>query len=305
MARLLIHIGYHKTGTTWLQKRLFAREDLGFRRLSLSKKRSDFVRVHDFDFDPEVYRREFEPQLARCAAEGRVAVISHERLSGNPHSGGFDSRTLADRLAQVFPDARIFVVIREQRAMILSAYAQYVRAGGLCSLRGYLAPPRDHRLPMFRLDHFRYDRLIAHYQKRFGREHVLVLSYERFRADPAGFVEDLCRFAGVTPPASLSTGRVENRSLGPVALGMQRWLNPFVVRDSLNANSPWAIPALRGPTRLLVRGIDRVSPAAWNARVRRRWEARVDAVTAGRYEVSNRATESLTGLDLTALGYAT
>ena len=57
-------------------------------------------------------------------------MVSFPRLSGHPYSGGYDSRMIADRVAEVFPEARILIVIREQRSMIVSTYKQYVNAGG-------------------------------------------------------------------------------------------------------------------------------------------------------------------------------
>jgi hypothetical protein len=301
----VVHVGYHKSGTTWLQEQLFRHEARGFAWLSLSAKRTDFVWADDFEFDPAAYRAQFAPGLARAEERGLVPIVSSERLSGNPHSGGYDSRTLADRLHAVLPDARILIVIREQRSMILSGYGQYVRAGGACSLRDYLRGPRDHRLPAFRLAHFRYDGLIRHYQGRFGRERVLVEAYERFRSEPAAYVKRICEFCGVGVPAELPFGRAMNRGLGPIALSLQRRLNPFVVRDSLNGNSPLAIPGLRGPTRALLRGLDRATPEAWNERLRVRWRRLVAEAAAGQFEASNRRTAELSSLDLAALGYAT
>ena len=127
-------------------------------------------------------------------------------------------------------------------------------------------------MPWFRLAHFRYDGLIRHYQDRFGRERVLVEAYERFRDDPAAYVKRVCEFCGVASDAPLPFERALNPALGPVALSLQRRLNPFVVRDSLNGNSPLAIPGLRGPTRALLRGLDRITPAnqktlSWRPRI--------------------------------------
>jgi hypothetical protein len=299
----IVHIGYHKTGTSWLQKRLF-RADLGFDLVSLSKKRSDFAWVHDFDFEPERYRREFVPGIEASWRQGRVPVISQERLSGNPHSGGFDSRTLADRLHAVFPHARVLIVVREQRAMILSAYSQYVKAGGAVSLRDYLFGKRDHRRPEFSFDHFRYDRLVEHYQSRFGRERVLVQTYERFRESPREYVSSILDFCGAKLEEELTFSRVENPSLGPVALGLQRWLNPFVVRNSLNGSSPLALPRLRPPVRALMRGLDWLTPDSWNERLRQRWRRRIAEACSGRYEASNRNLAAQTGLDLAGYGYS-
>jgi hypothetical protein len=88
------------------------------------------VRARPFDFDAATVRSEFEPMLADAEREGLLPIVSFPRLSGHPYSGGYDSRPIADRIAQVFPEARILIVIREQRSTIVSTYKQYVHAGG-------------------------------------------------------------------------------------------------------------------------------------------------------------------------------
>ena len=99
-----------------------------------------------------------------------MPVLSHERLSGYPHSGGFDSRAIAERLATVLPGARILIVVREQRSMIHSNYHQYVRDGGACPLHRYLQPPQPsmRRMPGFAAEFFAYDRLVETYRSHFG-----------------------------------------------------------------------------------------------------------------------------------------
>lgn len=303
MTEPVIHIGYHKTGTTWLQRRLFASAELGYRRIRLTQDGVDLYRVHDFDFDAARCRADMAAKIERCEREGVIPVISMMRLSGNPHSGGYDSRSLADRIAEVFPNARVLVVIREQRSMILSTYAQYVKMGGPCSLSTYLLAPDDSRRPGFRFEQFRYDRLVAHYQRRFGKERLLVETYERFRDAPQPFAERVAAFAGGKAPPPEAEEEVLNRSLGPLALSLLRWLNPFVNPDSLNGWSPYASLWLNKPARLLVDGVDRLTPERAKAAIQRRWRERIAAETEGRYEESNRRTAELTGLDLARLGY--
>ncbi|MEN8159774.1 MAG: sulfotransferase [Myxococcota bacterium] len=303
MTEPVIHIGYHKTGTTWLQRRLFARKDLGYRRIRLQQDGVELYHVHDFDFDPGHCRAQLTDELEACAREGAIPVVSMERLSGNPHSGGYDSRTLADRILAVFPDARVLIGIREQRSMILSCYGQYVKAGGPCSLRRYLHAPQDGRRPGFRFEHLQYDRLIAHYQSALGRERVHVACYERFRDEPDGWLQDVAAFCGGKAPTPEAEAVVLNPSLGPVALSVLRWLDPFVHPDSLNGWSPYAIPWLQRPARALASGIDRIAPGALQDAIRRRWQRIIVTDTAGRYEASNRRTAELTGLDLGRWGY--
>jgi hypothetical protein len=299
----VIHIGYHKTGTTWLQRQMFASAELGYRRIRFTQDDLDLYRIHDFDFDAARCRAEMQHKLERCEREGLIPVISMMRLSGNPHAGGYDSRTLADRIAAVFPGARVLIVIREQRSMILSTYAQYVKMGGPCSLRSYLLTPDDSRRPGFRFEQFRYDRLVAHYQRLFGNERALVQAYERFREEPQPFAETVAAFCGGKAPPPEAEAAVLNRSLGPLALSLLRWLNPFVNADSLNGWSPYASKWLSKPARLLVDGVDRATPRSVKDGITARWRELIESETAGRYEESNQRTAALTGLPLARWGY--
>ena len=303
MADPILHIGYHKTGTSWLQKRFFANEALGYRRIRLRQDGVALPAVHDLDFDPARCREQAAPELERCERSGQIAVVSSERLSGNPHSGGYDSAVLADRLHQLFPGARVLVVIREQRSMILSSWAQYVKVGGACSLRGYLREPSGTRRPGFRMDHFRYDRLIGRYRRLFGSGQVRVELYERLRDDPEGFCESVASFCGgKAPPVAVAAVPV-SRALGPVALTILRWLNPFVNPDSVNGWSPYARRTFRKPARSLARAVDALVPGRWKQHVARRWCDIVETECGDFYAASNRRTAELAGFDLARYGY--
>ena len=79
--------------------------------------------------------------MQRLVDEGLSPVVSFERFSGNPFSGGYDSKEIADRLVRVFPDARVLVIVREQRSMIVSTYKKYVREGGALPPSKFMRPP--------------------------------------------------------------------------------------------------------------------------------------------------------------------
>jgi hypothetical protein len=301
----VIHVGYYKTGTNWLQRKMFTNAELGYRRIHLQQDGFHLDHLHDFDFDAPRCRAQMEKVIEECDRAGVIPVVSRPRLVGNPHAGSYDSRTLADRIAAVFPRARVLVVIREQRSMILSTYAQYVKAGGPCSLRAYLESPDDQRRPGFRFEQFRYDRLIAHYQHRFGRERVLVQAYEQLREAPDAFADAVAAFCGGKAPPPAAGSAVMNRGQGALGLSLLRWLNPLLKADSLNGWSPYAVHALHKPIRGLVMGIDSVTPRALKDGISRRWRDRIEAETLGRYEESNRATAALTGIDLARFGYRT
>jgi hypothetical protein len=133
---LLIHIGYPKTGSTWLQRSVFRNPKRGFFLSSRHKVRKFLIAPHAFDFEVQSCCQQFLPDLQQAEEKGLTPVLSQELLAGNAHTGGYDSGTNANRLAQVFPEAKILVVIREQKRMIISTYKQYVKGGGMLRWRG-------------------------------------------------------------------------------------------------------------------------------------------------------------------------
>jgi len=316
MRRPLIHIGYHKTATSWLQLHLFGRRDRGFAPLApgdglAPPKAAKFLSRY-FIYDEENkllspfrsrsdeirdFLAGFEPP-ERC-----VPVISAENLSGNPHSGGFNAKIIAERLAKSLPDARIFIVIREQTTMILSVYFQYLRKGGTSSLRSYMSQEFDGRLPGFAPGNFEYHRLIEHYHGLFGRENVLVLPYEIFRDDGPGFVSELADFAEAEIDCDLEYGLVANPGRPRLIEYRTRLLNSLTHRSSLNSYSRWANVRARKPTQLLRQTLEKVLPAAAERRFVAGIRDEIKAATNQRYCESNARTAELIGRDLGALGY--
>ena len=65
-------------------------------------------------------------EVIRQTTRGRTGtpVLSDKRLSGNPHSGGFDAARIAGSPHEHFPGVNILVVIREKRSLTLSCYYQ-------------------------------------------------------------------------------------------------------------------------------------------------------------------------------------
>ena len=119
--RPLIHVGYHKTGSTWLQKRVFADDAAGF-CVPWAAGREEAVRAfihpNPFHFAPAKAREAFEAGLEKARERSLVPVISHEGLSGDPMAGKYYGREVAERISRTFPDARILICIREQKATL-------------------------------------------------------------------------------------------------------------------------------------------------------------------------------------------
>ena len=299
----LVHIGLHRTGTTWLQQGLFT-EAAGVFHPVLSMERTIdlLVRPHDLAWDPAPARKAIEEGLAAAARAGRLPVLSCEELSGNPHAGAWNARILADRLHAVLPEARVLIVVRRQEELVLSNHRQYLARGGVGSLKRYLHPdPRWFRVPRFRFETFEFDRLVACHRERFGADHVQVRCHEAI-GDPVEFAREIVRLAGGDPAdlevAALPRDRV-NAAPSALLSAILRRTNRLCRRDDVNPHAPWHLWRLhRG-----LQALDRVVLRRLSSGLDRRERRFVAEACRGRYAESNARLASMTGLDLAGSGY--
>lgn len=303
--RLLLHIGYHKTGTTWLQRVFFCNDES---RFVLPWKRFDLnewvVAPNGLVFDADALRPSFDAGFEEAERDERIPVISNERFSGNPHSAGWDSRHLADRLRALFPEARVLIMIREQQSMIRSIYYQYVREGGPLSLERYLEPPKagGYRVPLFDFEYYAYHRLIGYYQNLYGPDRVLVLPYEMMRASLDDLTREICAFAGARVPSHLEK-EWRNVGLSAPSVALKRRLNLLFVRDRVNPGAPLSFSRANSLLLRGAAGLDGLLPASIREPLEEKVRVHIEAAVGDRYRESNRRTAELTGLDLGAYGY--
>lgn len=295
----LLHIGYHKTGTTWLQH-IFFPKNPDFALFAQSDLYHHFVKPNALDFHPERTKDFFQRKSEDARADEKIPVLSFERLSGSPFSGGRDSKEIADRLSRVFPQAKVLIVIREQIDAIASCYKQYVIAGGPASLKRFLSPPALGAYSWFDPKHFRYEPLIRYYLSLYGADNVKVMFYEKFKADNVQFCNDILAYVGSDTRFELNKPAPPiHQSLSDISIKLYSILNRFV----LSPNNPW--PVLNLPILLrigwpLLQKFDRVgADKIWKGRIRNKVKKRY----AGMFAEYNRKLEELLNLDLRALGY--
>jgi hypothetical protein len=300
---VLLHVGLHKTGTTWLAERLFERPgNPDFVATSdRSLLYSLFINPDQDAFDPAAVRARLRPLAERAAAEGRVVALLGETLAGRPFHARYRREIHAERLRRCFPQARILLTIREQDAIIRSMYGQFVRFGYTDPLAGFLARPPAEAGFTGILDYgfYDYDRLHRLYAGLFGAGQVTLLPFEKILRDPAGAVADLSRLLGrpLAPVPSAEARERVNPGWSSLAYAAARQANRFRQRDT-----PWLD---RGPVNPNVIGywVDRLTPRALRERGAQRDRALIRAAVGDRYAASNRAVSDRLGLGLDALGY--
>jgi hypothetical protein len=189
----VFHIGYHKTASTWLQGQVFprleGRSSLHGHRLTDEALRN-LARADDADFLPRTIAALRDEFLER---EQQPLLFSYEGLSGRLWRADRSGFRAIDRIATIEPDARIFVVVREQRTMLRSIYFQYVYEGGTLDAPSFCADPSGPGW-VFAPEHLCYDRLVAHAIERFGADRVCALPYELLPTRPQVFLDELCEF---------------------------------------------------------------------------------------------------------------
>lgn len=230
MTNIIIHIGYHKTGTSYIQKNIFESFD-------------KFIRIKQRDiFDALIYPDPFEyddanginfvqPYIAQADKENKILVLSNERLSGDPHNGGADSKEIANRLHKLPGNKKIIIGIREQKDFAYSSYSQYIKAVGSVSLDDYLEPKTKKNKYLFHKDFLKYEKLITYYIGLFGKENVLILPYEKLKHFPSTFNKSILDFIGIDLDIKkISTGKI-NSGYKPIITTLKRYFNPFVLPE--------------------------------------------------------------------------
>ncbi|MFC0019672.1 hypothetical protein [Roseibacillus persicicus] len=292
----LIHIGHTKTGSTFLQRCCFSQKPF-FNIL-------DYGDISKLIIAPEL--RSFDHNAVKEAmslpdeSNQMIPIVSHECLLGNPVSGGFDEEVLAQRLKEIFPEAKILIVFREQYSHFASFYPEYLKHGGCESFVRFLNPPNHERMPYFSPSFFEYDLQVQRYQEIYGERNVLALPYEILKNDFDDFLKRLATFCGREIVINFSDERVNvNPSL--TRLGLLRFLNRFR-RTNL---APAPLLNVKGSQQLitLLKFFDLVEPkslARWAFRKRARRAA--DDLD-GYFSESNRRLSEIVGIELGELGY--
>lgn len=218
--RHLVHIGYPKTGSKYLQRWFLAHPEIRFAPWGIA----GFGDAH-----------ELMAEAARGDPRPAWYVTSHEALAmplpeyrdlgadgGGPRLPTRRAQKAAcSMLASVFPGAAILLVTRGFESIAGSLYDELVLGGvdyGFDAFREALAA-----LAAGDEDPFHYDRLIADYEAGFGADRLIVLPYELLRDRPRDFLGEIERRLGLSrqdgPPERIRP------TPGPERIELYRRLN--------------------------------------------------------------------------------
>ncbi len=190
----LIHIGYAKAGSTFLQEWFAAHPELAYVKGGFGGFSSiwDVARQGARLQRRVVYRVTSSEQLSVPSA--RAGIPGHR---GDNWGFTAEAQTaVCSTLAGLFPNARILLVTRGFRSVSLSGYSQYVRRGGSRDLESLMrdAVPDDLL--------WNYDRVVGLYETAFGGR-LIAMPYELLRDDPERFIAELQNELGLSEPGPI------------------------------------------------------------------------------------------------------
>jgi hypothetical protein len=303
----IIHIGYPKTASTWFQKAFYPHLKSP-RYIGRDAIKAALADWNALDFDPAALREKLG------LGEDERGLISEEGLCGYLHNGGVGgmvSMVFAQQLKAAYPDARIVIFIRSQPAMLVAAYAQYVRSGGTRSARRYFFPKdyligpnaATYKQPRFDIDFFRYSRLIELYERLFGPANVRVFLYEEFATGGPDFLRRYAKDLNleVDWEAVSIDRRHSSYSLG--LMQAARAMNLLTARSVSDKASLLHVPGWYEARRVLLEGINRSGLAGRSPSLERLVGKRTARWLAEYYVDDNRALAKARKLPLAEFGY--
>lgn len=225
MAKLFLHIGTHKTGTTAIQSSLRAhrkelrREGIGLlRRLPGSRR----IMLAD-EIDPDLIAHNRQALRSGIRASSRRIeryILSYEGFSGDPYRGYTNVSAVAETLSRITEgfDTTIIVYLRRQDEFVESFYTQSIHEGGSRSFEEFLSA-----LPSTAYD---WTELLEPYDRLFSLESLRVRRYSYGRtAGPADVINDFGRLVGSEYLRTLRTADRVNPSYSRDALEFARHCN--------------------------------------------------------------------------------
>ena len=201
---IVVHPGYSKTATTWMQDEVFAK--LG-PEIYLGKYTGYFPRwIIEINYmDDAFYDRSIDrlrDNVRKHTKDKPISILSSEAFTnlGVVHSQ-------AKRLREIFGLVKVILVLRNPISWIISNYKYCVQYENFYKrLEEYLdfgekrTPFALEKRPPFYLPDYFYDETVETYYKLFGKERVLLLRYEDLKDNPREFGQKMEEFVCLPLP---------------------------------------------------------------------------------------------------------
>jgi hypothetical protein len=229
MSKHLLHTGFAKSGSSFLQKWFdnnplfcFSPQSFGGFRDDLHMAEELFDREHvNFSYyvtSSEVLGSGFKvPYKCPLYAFTMMKNANNEQAQINA----------CKFLSEAYPNAKILIVTRGFESIIRSLYSEYIKCGGKLKFKCFL---NDYTPLLTKwLD---YDVNLKLYMDAFGESNVIVLPFELLQSNPTQFIKLVEKRLDI-PHVDCSLG-IENPSLTKIKLYGYSCFSRFIISPTAN-----------------------------------------------------------------------
>lgn len=185
----MIHVGMHKTGTTFLQWNVYPFLDVNYLWHFFYK--SPFNDI--LNLNKEIDYKKVKEKLSKVLSEDKINIISEENIYTYQFTKEDDRFKRLERIKKVFPKAKIIFGSRKAEDSLISWYVEYVAVGGVLDYQGFL----DRYMNLDKLDFEPYVKKLHDF---YGKKNVFVYSMSELRKNQDQVVKNICDFIGVETP---------------------------------------------------------------------------------------------------------
>lgn len=229
MRTIYLHVGYHKTATTFLQQSIYPKlKNVNYIKQKHIIKQLTRLRLKKLsDLKIENLRDYFNSFNNR-----QPMLISYEGLSGSPFAPEKvkTQTSILKDLRRIFPasdyDVYVIVGIRAQMDLLTSLYVQHVHQGGVMDPKHYLRYCKRNGS----INNYFYPAYLQQIEKMFGPDHLYLMVYEAFKKHQTAELQRLLNFMGEDEIPSYGGSndmRKANKSYGTMQVATARRLNRF------------------------------------------------------------------------------
>ncbi len=209
--KLILHAGYPKAGSTWLQAAFFPNltriKHFGESQFEY-RTTEDLIRDHygfplaSSQFYNYICQDEYDEMTAMEMLKNIIGDLpfssfSYEGLTV-PHQFKFDRLKRLKELLDL--DMKLLIIIRRQKDIVFSTYGQYLKSGvyrneTLSQVVDW--HNTDDSTQVINLEHYNYLNLYKTAVYLFGKENVLLLPFEHLFSRKMEAMLEMCSFFGV------------------------------------------------------------------------------------------------------------
>lgn len=181
MANILLHVGFPKAGSTFLQKWFKEHPEIYYQPKHIAQ---GFYNAWQLADDLQHSNRVYENYVLSC--EDFMLWQGRPNWYGLTGTGEYDYRIFQQRICEtlfsLFPNAKVLLITRGYQTVFSSIYAQYISMGGVQSCEEMMRVNEK----MF-TTFFDYNYAIDLYRNTFGPGNVVVLPFELLKDNPQKF----------------------------------------------------------------------------------------------------------------------